>query len=203
MIGVVYPLVQAFNEDEAGTICANHTLGDCIDPRFIEHGVTKYPMSLLPCSATIMKNITTASLIVLWPILHYRLDVAEFARRTWSTNILRNIENLLRGDGVLWIDDYHLIPLAKMLRERGHTNQIDFFLHIPCPQILTALEQKSVRSPARKLEAEWAKIACSCAQALAWCCFYITAPGIGRRSYKCGLGTTSNFCRRTQIPPNR
>ncbi len=39
------------------------------------------------------------------------------------------------------VHDYHLIPLAKALRERGHKNRIGFFLHIPCPppEILTAL----------------------------------------------------------------
>ena len=33
------------------------------------------------------------------------------------------------------------MPLAKALRERGHTNRIGFFLHIPCPppEVLTAL----------------------------------------------------------------
>ena len=46
-----------------------------------------------------------------------------------------------RDDDVIWVHDYHLIPLAKMLRERGHRNRIGFFLHIPCPppEILTAL----------------------------------------------------------------
>jgi len=41
----------------------------------------------------------------------------------------------------IWVHDYHLIPLAKMLRERGHKNKIGFFLHIPlaAAEILTAL----------------------------------------------------------------
>ena len=44
-------------------------------------------------------------------------------------------------DDVIWVHDYHLIPLAKMLRDRGHRNRIGFFLHIPFPppEILTAL----------------------------------------------------------------
>jgi trehalose-6-phosphate synthase len=28
------------------------------------------------------------------------------------------------------VHDYHLMPLAKALRERGHKNRIGFFLHI-------------------------------------------------------------------------
>ena len=84
---------------------------------------------------------------VLWPILHYRLDLAEFTRRDLSgyfrvnEYFASNLETLLRPDDVIWVHDYHLIPLAKTLRERGHKNKIGFFLHVPCPppEILTAL----------------------------------------------------------------
>ena len=84
---------------------------------------------------------------VLWPILHYRLDLAEFSRRDLggyfrvNEYFARNLETFLRPDDVVWVHDYHLIPLAKALRERGHRNRIGFFLHIPCPppEILTAL----------------------------------------------------------------
>ena len=34
---------------------------------------------------------------------------------------------------MIWVHDYHLIPLAKMLRDRGHRNPIGFFLHVPFP----------------------------------------------------------------------
>jgi len=39
------------------------------------------------------------------------------------------------------VHDYHLMPLARMLRERGHRNRIGFFLHVPFPpaEIMTAL----------------------------------------------------------------
>src|SRR5678815_5309165 len=44
-------------------------------------------------------------------------------------------------DDLIWVHDYHLIPLAKMLRAHGHRNRIGYFLHIPCPppEVLTAL----------------------------------------------------------------
>ena len=55
-----------------------------------------------------------------------------------------------RPDDVIWVHDYHLIPLAKALRERGHKNRIGFFLHIPCPppEILTALPNHERLIPA-------------------------------------------------------
>jgi trehalose 6-phosphate synthase len=51
------------------------------------------------------------------------------------------LQKILQPDDVVWVHDYHLIPLAKTLRERGHRNKIGFFLHVPFPppEVLTAL----------------------------------------------------------------
>ena len=93
---------------------------------------------------------------VLWPILHYRLDLAEFTRRDLggyfrvNEHFATNLEKLLRPDDVIWVHDYHLMPLARTLRERGHKNKIGFFLHVPCPppEILTALPNHERLIPA-------------------------------------------------------
>jgi trehalose 6-phosphate synthase len=93
---------------------------------------------------------------VLWPILHYRLDLAEFTRRDlggyFRVNefFAKNLEKLLRPDDVIWVHDYHLLPLARALRERGHKNKIGFFIHVPCPppEILTALPNHEQLIPA-------------------------------------------------------
>ena len=76
---------------------------------------------------------------VLWPILHYRVDLAEF-NRSDLTGYLRvnglfadQLAKLLEPDDIIWVHDYHLIPLARELRQRGFNNPIGFFLHIPCP----------------------------------------------------------------------
>ena len=84
---------------------------------------------------------------VLWPILHYRIDLAEFSRRDLSgylrvnDHFARELHNVLGPDDMVWVHDYHLMPLARALRERGHKNRIGYFLHIPCPppEMLTAL----------------------------------------------------------------
>jgi trehalose 6-phosphate synthase len=84
---------------------------------------------------------------VLWPILHYRVDLAEFSRRDLSgylrvnDHFARELHKTIRPDDLVWVHDYHLMPLAKALRERGHRTRIGFFLHIPFPppEILTAL----------------------------------------------------------------
>lgn len=84
---------------------------------------------------------------VLWPILHYRLDLAEFARRDLSgyfrvnDHFATELEKVITGDELVWVHDYHLIPIADALRRRGHANRIGFFLHVPFPppEIITSL----------------------------------------------------------------
>jgi trehalose 6-phosphate synthase len=84
---------------------------------------------------------------VLWPILHYRLDLAEFSRRDLTGYMRVNehfateLDRVIKPDDVIWVHDYHLMPLAKALRARGYQNRIGFFLHIPLPppEILTAM----------------------------------------------------------------
>jgi trehalose 6-phosphate synthase len=84
---------------------------------------------------------------MLWPILHYRLDLAEFSSRDLSGYMRVNelfaahLHKLIQPDDVIWVHDYHLLPLAKALRDRGHANKVGFYLHIPFPppELLTAL----------------------------------------------------------------
>jgi trehalose 6-phosphate synthase len=86
---------------------------------------------------------------VLWPILHYRVDLAEFTSVELGGYLRVNarfadaLSRFIRPDDWIWVHDYHLLPLAKELRARGHDNPIGFFLHIPCPppDILHALPQ--------------------------------------------------------------
>ena len=85
----------------------------------------------------------------LWPLFHYRLDLPEFSRRYYEGYLRVNrylagrLQPLLEDNDLLWIHDYHLIPMAQELREAGCTHRMGFFLHIPwpSPQVLVALPQ--------------------------------------------------------------
>ena len=48
---------------------------------------------------------------------------------------------LLEPDDIVWVHDYHLIPLAAALRRAGARQAIGFFLHVPFPNfdVLRAL----------------------------------------------------------------
>jgi trehalose 6-phosphate synthase len=76
---------------------------------------------------------------VLWPVFHYRLDLADFdagyvdGYRRVNRLFARRLLPLLRPDDIVWVHDYHLIPLAAELRVLGSAHRIGFFLHIPLP----------------------------------------------------------------------
>jgi trehalose 6-phosphate synthase len=83
----------------------------------------------------------------LWPLLHYRTDLTAYERsygegyeRT-NRRFAEVLKPLLRPDDVIWIHDYHMIPMARDLRRLGVKNRIGFFLHTPWParQLLVTL----------------------------------------------------------------
>jgi trehalose 6-phosphate synthase len=83
----------------------------------------------------------------LWPLFHYRIDLAEFEQRTGqgyervNERFADGVTPLIDPADQVWVHDYHLIPLGERLRERGIENRIGFFLHTPWPptRLLTSL----------------------------------------------------------------
>ena len=76
---------------------------------------------------------------VLWPLCHGRMDLIEQSPKYRSAyvevnrRLAREVAGMIGPDDILWVQDYHHLPLAKALREEGVHNAIGFFLHIPFP----------------------------------------------------------------------
>lgn len=75
----------------------------------------------------------------LWPLFHHRIDLTAYERsfgagyRRVNRRFAESVFPLIRPDDLIWVHDYHLIPLARELRRMGAKNRIGFFLHIPWP----------------------------------------------------------------------
>jgi len=92
----------------------------------------------------------------LWPICHYRLDLADLSECNAAAyfrvneQFARQLHKMLRRDDIIWVHDYHFIPMARVLRELGCVNRIGFFMHIPWPgpEVASALPayQRILRS---------------------------------------------------------
>jgi trehalose 6-phosphate synthase len=116
------------------------------EPRAVD--VNKITYVLIDLSKTdILEYYNGLANSVLWPIMHYRVDLQEYSRADASGYMRVNrqfadrLSALLNEDDIVWIHDYHLMLMARELRSRGHRNKIGFFLHTPCapPDILQTL----------------------------------------------------------------
>jgi len=77
----------------------------------------------------------------LWPLFHYFVDGFRYndahyeAYQRMNQRFARTLQPLLEPDDLIWVHDYHLLPLAQRLREAGLRQPIGLFLHIPFPNI--------------------------------------------------------------------
>jgi trehalose 6-phosphate synthase len=84
---------------------------------------------------------------VLWPVLHSTLGFLAYDREELhayqqiNASFARWLQPLLEPDDVIWVHDYHLIPLGAELRSLGARQPLGFFLHTPFPpyEVLRAL----------------------------------------------------------------
>lgn len=76
---------------------------------------------------------------VLRPLFHHQSALPESADDDGAgydrvnRRFAEALEPLAGPDDLIWVHDYHLIPLAQHLRARGIDNRIGFFLHLPWP----------------------------------------------------------------------
>jgi trehalose 6-phosphate synthase len=83
----------------------------------------------------------------LWPLFHYflagfRYEDQEYAAYEQANALFASrLSPLLAPGDLIWVHDYHLIPLGEKLRALGVRQPIGFFLHVPFPhfEVLRAL----------------------------------------------------------------
>ncbi|OIP26258.1 MAG: bifunctional alpha,alpha-trehalose-phosphate synthase (UDP-forming)/trehalose-phosphatase [Dehalococcoidia bacterium CG2_30_46_19] len=75
----------------------------------------------------------------LWPLFHYFPSYAMYDEDYWlhykkvNETFCDAITEITKPEDVVWIHDYHLMLLPKLLREKRPNLPIGFFLHIPFP----------------------------------------------------------------------
>ncbi|MHC1770011.1 MAG: bifunctional alpha,alpha-trehalose-phosphate synthase (UDP-forming)/trehalose-phosphatase [Verrucomicrobiia bacterium] len=75
----------------------------------------------------------------IWPLFHYSPSLVEYEEEFWEEYKRVNhaffdaLARVLRPDDVIWVHDYQLMLLPRLIRERFPDNPIGFFLHIPFP----------------------------------------------------------------------
>jgi trehalose 6-phosphate synthase/phosphatase len=75
----------------------------------------------------------------LWPLCHYFFSYIEYKAEYWAAyrevNALFSREALpfIENEDIVWVQDYQLMLLPKMIRDRKPAASIGYFHHIPFP----------------------------------------------------------------------
>jgi trehalose 6-phosphate synthase/phosphatase len=75
----------------------------------------------------------------LWPLLHSFIQYATYDRASWEAYVKVNeifankTLEIAKPDDLIWIHDYHLMLLPKLLRKKLPETAVGFFLHTPFP----------------------------------------------------------------------
>jgi trehalose 6-phosphate synthase/phosphatase len=75
----------------------------------------------------------------LWPLFHYFPSYVLYSEEQWQTYQRVNRAfcdaalALIQPGDVVWVHDYQLLLLPKLLRDSGVGAQLGFFLHVPFP----------------------------------------------------------------------
>lgn len=75
----------------------------------------------------------------IWPLCHYFFSYIEYKAEYWAAyrevNALFSRESLpfIENDDIVWVQDYQLMLLPKMIRDKKPATSIGYFHHIPFP----------------------------------------------------------------------
>lgn len=76
---------------------------------------------------------------ILWPLCHYFYSFVEYDTNYWETYKEVNLlfasiaSGFIKPGDMVWVHDYQLMLLPKMIRERTKAGGIGYFHHIPFP----------------------------------------------------------------------
>ena len=76
---------------------------------------------------------------VLWPMLHYESNRIKYKAENYEAYKKVNQEfakfliDKIKDDDIVWIHDFHLFLLPKLLKQKKKNVKVGFFLHVPWP----------------------------------------------------------------------
>ncbi len=76
---------------------------------------------------------------IIWPLFHDLQSLCNFEPEFWhyaqqvEQKFAMAVESHAQPDDLIWVHDYQLMGLGKVLADRGLGNKLAFFLHIPFP----------------------------------------------------------------------
>lgn len=77
----------------------------------------------------------------IWPLFHYFTGYFRYQEKYWNSykqvnkKFCKEILKIAKPDDLILIQDYHLMLLPKLLKEKNPNLKVGFFMHIPFPSL--------------------------------------------------------------------
>jgi trehalose 6-phosphate synthase/phosphatase len=75
----------------------------------------------------------------IWPLFHYFTNTTQYRVENWEAykkvndKFFKTVKDVLEENDIIWVHDYQLMLLPKLIKEQYPATQVGFFLHIPFP----------------------------------------------------------------------
>lgn len=75
----------------------------------------------------------------IWPLFHYFTTFVDYNERTWQAyeavneKFFHKVSSFAEDGDLIWVHDYQLMLLPRLIKERFPNSPVGFFLHIPFP----------------------------------------------------------------------
>ena len=147
LVAALGPVLESRPGDTTWVGWTGHT-GEARAP-FVVDGIKLEPVALSRGEVQLFyEGFCNATI---WPLYHDSIIRSEYHRTWWDSYMTVNRRFAERAaartapGGVVWIHDYHLQMVPRILRELRPDVRIGFFLHIPFPPIELFLQLPSRR----------------------------------------------------------
>ncbi|MDQ3104857.1 MAG: trehalose-6-phosphate synthase [Actinomycetota bacterium] len=136
--GLVTALEPVMRRNEGAWIGWHGSPDETVDP-FSHHGLALIPVPL--SAAEVEEYYEGFSNAMLWPLYHDVVAPPEFHREWWDAYVTVNqrfadrAAEVAAENATVWVQDYQLQLVPRMLRQARPDLRIGFFLHIPFPPV--------------------------------------------------------------------
>lgn len=136
--GLVSALTPILQDGEGVWVGWSGVADERIEP-FHHDGIEHIPIPL--SSSEVSEHYLGFSNRTIWPLYHHAVRTPEYHRAWWRTyrevneRFADGVADASDSGDMIWIHDYQLQLMPRMVRDRVQDALIRFFLHIPFPPV--------------------------------------------------------------------
>ncbi len=141
LVTALVPLLKRWGGMWVGWAGTSEIQGEALDALARAFGEREgYHVTAVPLSAKDYEHFYQGFCNeIIWPLFHDLQSLCNFVPEYWTSakkveqTFADVVQRHAQPDDLIWVQDFHLMGLGRVLADRGLKNRLAFFLHIPFP----------------------------------------------------------------------